>query len=116
MNPVRDQLEQPSNDIAEKDIPLREDIRQLGRLLGETVHAQEGQVIFDLVENIRQRSIRFHRDDDTEARRIVRGGSWASDAFYIGVGVRSTQPADEASPYVGFRCVMDVTETNEEQP
>jgi phosphoenolpyruvate carboxylase len=69
MNSVRGQSEQPSNDFAEKDMPLREDIRQLGRLLGETVHAQEGQVIFDLVENIRQRSIQFHRDDDTEARQ-----------------------------------------------
>ena len=50
--------------------------------------------------------------DESEPRRIVRGGSWASDAFYIGVGVRDAQPADEASPYVGFRCVMDVTEAD----
>lgn len=69
MNSTADQLERQSNDIAEKDIPLREDIRQLGRLLGDTVLAQEGQLIFDLVENIRQLSIRFHRDDDIEARR-----------------------------------------------
>ena len=54
--------------------------------------------------------------DPNEPRHIVRGGSWASDAFYIGVGARDVQPADEASPYVGFRCVMDVTETNDEQP
>lgn len=52
----------------ETDYPLREDIRQLGRVLGDTVRAQEGDVIFDLVEKIRQRSIRFHRDDDLEAR------------------------------------------------
>lgn len=51
--------------------------------------------------------------DPTETRRGVRGGSWASDAFYIGVGVRDAQPAGEASPYVGFRCVMDVTQENE---
>ena len=69
MNSAADQLERQSDDIAEKDIPLREDIRQLGRLLGNTVRAQEGQLIFDLVENIRQLSIRFHRDDDIEARR-----------------------------------------------
>ena len=54
--------------------------------------------------------------DPTQARRVVRGGSWASDAFYIGVGVRDAQPADEASPYIGFRCVKDVTETDSEQP
>ncbi len=44
-----------------------------------------------------------------EERRVVRGGSWASDAFYIGVGVRDMQAKDSASPYVGFRCAMDLT-------
>ena len=50
--------------------------------------------------------------DEDESRRVTRGGSWASDAFYIGVGVRDAQAAGEASPYVGFRCVQDVTEVN----
>lgn len=45
--------------------------------------------------------------DPEEDRYVVRGGSWASNAFYIGVGVRDSQPGDEASPYVGFRCVSD---------
>ena len=54
--------------------------------------------------------------DAAEARRVVRGGSWASDAFYIGVGVRDAQVADEASPYIGFRCVKDVAKTDGEQP
>lgn len=53
---------------AEKDRPLREDIRLLGRLLGDAVRDQEGDAIFDLVEGIRQSSIRFHRDDDKAAR------------------------------------------------
>ena len=42
--------------------------------------------------------------DAGEPRRIVRGGSWASDDFYIGVGVRDAQPADEATLFTGFRC------------
>lgn len=46
-------------------------------------------------------------EDPEENRRVVRGGSWASAAFYIGVGVRDAQPKDEASPYVGFRCAED---------
>ncbi|MDH3700979.1 MAG: phosphoenolpyruvate carboxylase [Alphaproteobacteria bacterium] len=58
-----------TGDLAEKDLPLLEDIRLLGRLLGETVRTQEGQFIFDLIETIRRTSIRFHRDDDYEARR-----------------------------------------------
>ena len=45
----------------EKDRPLRDDIRLLGRILGDTVRTQEGEDIFDLVERIRQTSIRFQR-------------------------------------------------------
>jgi phosphoenolpyruvate carboxylase len=50
------------------DRRLRDDIRLLGRLLGDTVRAQEGDAIYDLVETIRQTSIRFHRDGDEAAR------------------------------------------------
>ena len=57
----------PSPD--DKDSPLREDIRLLGRLLGDTVRHQEGQSIFHVVEKIRQTSIRFHRDDEQQAKR-----------------------------------------------
>jgi phosphoenolpyruvate carboxylase len=58
-------------DIAaiEADARLREDIRLLGRILGDTVRDQEGADMFDLVERIRQTSIRFHRDEDRLARR-----------------------------------------------
>src|SRR3954465_2320772 len=53
----------------EEDARLRNDIRLLGRILGDTVRDQEGSDVFDLVERIRQTSIRFHRDDDPPARR-----------------------------------------------
>lgn len=55
----------------DKDTPLREDIRMLGRVLGNTVRNQEGNEVFDLIEKIRQTSIRFHRDDDLEARQVL---------------------------------------------
>jgi phosphoenolpyruvate carboxylase len=51
----------------DKDRPLREDIRLLGRILGDTVRAQEGNAVFDLIERIRQASIRFNRDNDAKA-------------------------------------------------
>src|SRR5450432_2212538 len=59
------------DDVAaiEADARLREDIRLLGRVLGDTVRDQEGPDVFDLVERIRQTSIRFHRDEDRVARR-----------------------------------------------
>jgi phosphoenolpyruvate carboxylase len=52
----------------EEDARLRNDIRLLGRILGDTVRDQEGADVFDLVERIRQTSIRFHRDEDRAAR------------------------------------------------
>src|SRR5438477_3519018 len=53
----------------DEDARLRTEIRLLGRILGDTVRDQEGADVFDLVERIRQTSIRFHRDDDRPARR-----------------------------------------------
>jgi len=52
----------------DKDAPLRHDIRLLGRILGDCVRQQQGDEIFALVENIRQSSIRFHRNGDQPAR------------------------------------------------
>lgn len=51
----------------EKDHPLREDIRLLGRMLGDTIREQEGEPMFDLVETIRQTAVRFRREQDEEA-------------------------------------------------
>ena len=56
---------------SDKDEPLREDIRLLGRLLGNTVQAQQGQLVFDLVETIRRTSVQFYRDDDMAARKAL---------------------------------------------
>src|SRR5258707_3098311 len=53
----------------DKDLPLREDIRLLGRILGDTVRAQEGAATFELIERVRQLCVRFRRDDDLDARR-----------------------------------------------
>ena len=52
----------------DKDAPLFADIRLLGRLLGDVIRDQEGEVVFNLVERIRLLSIRLHRNEDPEAR------------------------------------------------
>src|SRR5688572_10454824 len=60
----------PENgETAEKDVPLRYDTRLLGRILGDTVRAQEGEPVFELVERIRRTAVQFHRNADEEARR-----------------------------------------------
>jgi phosphoenolpyruvate carboxylase len=53
----------------DKESPLREDIRLLGRILGDTLREQEGEAIYDLIERTRQNAIRFRRDRDPEAKR-----------------------------------------------
>jgi len=55
--------------VLDKDLPLREDIRLLGRLLGDTLREQEGEDTFHLIEQIRQTAIRFRRDGDHLARQ-----------------------------------------------
>src|SRR3954468_21362991 len=61
--------ETTSNFDQDHEGPLREDIRLLGRILGDIVREQEGEEVFAIVERIRQTSVRFHRDHDTPARR-----------------------------------------------
>lgn len=70
--PITAETSVPDRDLArefDKDSPLREDIRLLGRLLGDMIREQEGADTFALVERIRTTSVRFHRDADETARR-----------------------------------------------
>ncbi|MDF3832509.1 phosphoenolpyruvate carboxylase [Cupriavidus basilensis] len=57
----------PARRASDKDLPLREDIRFLGRLLGDCVREQEGESAFELVETIRQTAVRFRRENDRAA-------------------------------------------------
>jgi len=47
---------------------LREDVHLLGRILDDTIRDVEGQQTFDLIETLRQLSVRFHRDRDHVAQ------------------------------------------------
>ena len=51
-------------DISSKDLPLREDVRLLGRILGDTLREQEGEETFQLVESVRRAAVRFRRTQD----------------------------------------------------
>jgi phosphoenolpyruvate carboxylase len=55
----------------DKDQPLFQDIRYLGRLLGDVVREQEGDEVFDVVETIRQNAVRFRREDDSSAAQTL---------------------------------------------
>ncbi|MBS1188733.1 MAG: Phosphoenolpyruvate carboxylase [Rhodocyclaceae bacterium] len=62
-----DPIQNPHFDAA-KDEPLRQDIRLLGKILGDTVRQQEGEEVFDIVERVRQTAVRFAREGDPAAR------------------------------------------------
>jgi len=59
----------PTND---KDLPLRDDTRLLGRLLGDTLREQEGDDVFAAVERIRQTSVQLNQTPDHELDTIAR--------------------------------------------
>ena len=51
------------------DLPLIEDIRLLGKILGDIVREQEGVAVFELVERIRKLSVSFHREANHNANK-----------------------------------------------
>ena len=55
----------------DKDAPLKEDIRLLGRLLGDVLREQEGEAVYNVVETIRQTAVRFRRDADAVAAKEI---------------------------------------------
>jgi phosphoenolpyruvate carboxylase len=57
-----------TSDISSKDLPLREDVRLLGRILGETLREQEGQASYELIENVRRAAVRFRKTQDERDR------------------------------------------------
>lgn len=57
-----------TSDISSKDLPLREDVRLLGRILGETLREQEGEASYTLIENVRRAAVRFRKTQDDRDR------------------------------------------------
>ena len=49
------------------DQELQASIRFLGRVLGDVIRAEDGQAVFDQIEDIRRASVAFHRDGQSEA-------------------------------------------------
>ncbi|MBS3995983.1 MAG: phosphoenolpyruvate carboxylase [Hydrogenophaga sp.] len=56
----------------DKDQPLIDDIRLLGRILGDVIREQEGPAAFELIEQIRQLSVAFRRHDDQSADKALK--------------------------------------------
>ena len=50
---------------------LMEDIRLLGRILGDVIREQEGQAAFELIERVRQLSVAYRLKNDASAGRAL---------------------------------------------
>ena len=57
---------------SDNEQPLIDDIRLLGRILGDVIREQEGAAAFELVEQIRKLSVAFRRDADAEADKALK--------------------------------------------
>ena len=62
----------PAKRAKDNERPLVEDIRLLGRILGDEIREQEGAAAFELIEKIRTLSVAFRRDADHEADRALK--------------------------------------------
>ncbi|HEY3328126.1 MAG TPA: phosphoenolpyruvate carboxylase [Novimethylophilus sp.] len=53
------------------ELALKENIRYLGRILGEVIRNKEGEETFQAIEAIRQTAVKFHREEDpASAQRL----------------------------------------------
>ena len=59
------------DDAAQKNRPLVEDIRLLGRILGDVIREQEGAEPYELIERIRQLSVAYRLKADASAGRVL---------------------------------------------
>lgn len=58
--------------MREIDQPLVEDIRLLGRILGDVIREQDGADTYNLIENVRKLSVSFHRDINQQANKDLK--------------------------------------------
>ena len=61
-----------SSAVSQQERPLVDDIRWLGRILGDVIREQEGDAAFALVEQIRRLSVAFRRDADALAGKALK--------------------------------------------
>ena len=60
-----------TDDAAQKNRPLVEDIRLLGRILGDVIREQAGHEAFELIERVRKLSVAYRLKRDASAGRVL---------------------------------------------
>jgi phosphoenolpyruvate carboxylase len=64
-------MARPPDKQSTKNLPLIEDVRFLGRILGDVIREQEGVAAFELIERIRQLAVAYRIDHDAKAGRAL---------------------------------------------
>ena len=91
-------------------------VRLLGRLLGDVIREQEGQDVFDLIEDIRRRSVGAHRQGESDpaldktlqaltldqARLLIRGFAIFSQLANIADDCEVRRQTAEEDPFAGL--------------
>ena len=72
LKPSESPKTQPLSKQKLNERPLVEDIRLLGRILGDVIREQEGAAAFELIEQIRTLSVAFRRDEDHTADKALK--------------------------------------------
>src|SRR5215831_3056919 len=92
-------------EIEDKDVPPRDDIRLLGRILGDTVREQSGETVFGTVGHIHQNSVRFRRNEDIAVRAATLEGT-----------LNSLPPPEALQIIRAFSFFSHLANTAEDQP
>ena len=62
----------PNKTTKNNERPLAEDIRLLGRILGDVIREQDGVAAYELIEQVRKLSVAFRRDADVASDKTLK--------------------------------------------
>jgi phosphoenolpyruvate carboxylase len=82
---------------------LRASIRFLGRVLGDVIRAEDGEAVFNQIEDIRRASVAFHREGTPEAAQSM-------EERLAGLSL-----ADAVRFAHSFACFLQITNIAEDQ-
>src|SRR5690606_40498922 len=70
---------------------LRQDIRLLGRTLGEVIHESDGKAIYETIEKVRRAAVSFRREGDDAQRTILERAIRRLDNDQVNLDRKSTR-------------------------
>jgi phosphoenolpyruvate carboxylase len=82
---------------------LRATVRFMGRVLGDVIRAQDGEAVFNQIEDIRRASVAFHRDGTPEAAQAM------------AERLEGLSLADTVRFVHSFACFLQITNISEDQ-